>query len=277
MKLATVSLAILLEGEPEQVGATNYALALAEAAKAKLNVAIGVPPIIIPYEAPVPEVVLVNEAQNETLRADAVAMQRRLESEGTRTGVVIETRIFADPYNPMQPHFLNRARLSDVMIMQAPQKDAPLQRDLAIDLLMDGGAPLLLVPGAWKGKLPGRVLVAWDGSTAAARAVRDAMALLRSAAMVHVVAVTGEKDISRNASGAELAAHLSRHGCTVVVDVLPLEKAGVAATLATHARKTDADLLVMGGYGHSRLREFVLGGVTRDIFKLGQLPVLMAH
>lgn len=277
MKLASVSLAILLEGEAEQMGATNFALAMAEATKAKLDVIIGVPPIIIPYEAPVPEVVLVNEEQNEKLRADASAMQQRLNAEGTRRGVVVETRIFADPYNPLQPHFLKKARLSDIMIMQVPQKDAPLQRDLAIDLLMDGGAPLLLVPGDWSGKLPNRIIVAWDGSTAAARAVRDAMVLLRSAAMVHVVAVTGEKDIAQNATGADLAAHLTRHGCTVEVDVIPLEKRGVAATLAAHAAKIHADLLVMGGYGHSRLREFVLGGVTRDMFKLGQVPVLMAH
>ena len=277
MKLATLSLAIVLEGESEQPGVTNFALALAEATGAKLNVMVGVPPMIIPYEAPVPEVVLASEAENEKLHDEAETLQKRLKEQGARVGVIVETKIFSDPYVPLRPYFLNVARLSDFTIMQTPQKDAPMQRDMAIDLLMGGGAPLVLVPGTWNGKVPKHILVAWDGSTAAARAVRDAMPLLHAAEVVRVVAVTGEKDISHNAKGSDLAAHLTRHGCTVTVDVIAMKPEGVAATLTAHADATGADLLVMGGYGHSRLREFVLGGVTRDLFKWGRLPVLMAH
>ncbi|MBV1706850.1 MAG: universal stress protein [Hyphomicrobiales bacterium] len=277
MKLATLSLAIVLEGEAEQPGVINFALALAQASGARLNVAVGVPPMIIPYEAPVPEVVLESEAQNEKLHDEAEKLRQRLRTEGERLGVIVETKIFADPYVPLRPYFLNVARLSDITIMEIPQKDAPLQRDMAIDLLMGGGAPLLLVPGTWNDKVPAHILVAWDGSTAATRAVRDAMPLLRAAEMVRVVAVTGEKDISHNANGTDLAAHLTRHGCTVTVDVISLKPGGVAASLMAHAEATGADLLVMGGYGHSRLREFVLGGVTRDFFRWGRLPVLMAH
>ena len=119
--------------------------------------------------------------------------------------------------------------------------------------------------------------VAWDGGASAARAVRDALPLLAAAEMVEVVSVLGEKDITAEASGADIARHLTRHCPEVCVNVLPVGEDGVAATLFAHGILTRADLMVMGGYGHSRLREFILGGVTRDTLARTDIPTLLSH
>jgi nucleotide-binding universal stress UspA family protein len=103
------------------------------------------------------------------------------------------------------------------------------------------------------------------------------MPLLAAAEMVEVVSVLGEKDIAAEASGADIARHLARHCPEVCVNVLPVGEDGVAATLFAHGILTRADLMVMGGYGHSRLREFILGGVTRDTLARTDIPTLLSH
>ena len=154
----------------------------------------------------------------------------------------------------------------------------PQQRDIVIDMLFGSGVPLLLVPANWNKPGPIRkAIVAWDGGASAARAVRDALPLLADAEMVEVVSVLGEKDIAAEASGADIARHLARHCREVSVNVLPVREDGVAATLFAHGILTRADLMVMGGYGHSRLREFVLGGVTRDTLARTDIPTLLSH
>jgi nucleotide-binding universal stress UspA family protein len=89
--------------------------------------------------------------------------------------------------------------------------------------------------------------------------------------------VLGEKDIAAEASGADIARHLARHCPEVCVNVLPVGENGVAATLFAHGTLTRADLMVMGGYGHSHLREFILGGVTRDTLARTDIPTLLSH
>jgi len=175
---------------------------------------------------------------------------------------------------------MRMARVSDVCIVLAPPSTEPQLRDILIDMLFGSGVPLLLVPANWNWNKPGpirKAIVAWDGGSSAARAVRDALPLLADAEMVEVVSVLGEKDIAAEASGADIARHLARHCREVSVSILPVGEHGVAATLSAHGILTRADLMVMGGYGHSRLREFVLGGVTRDTLARVDIPTLLSH
>ena len=122
-----------------------------------------------------------------------------------------------------------------------------------------------------------RIMVCWDGSRHAARAIADAMPFLLRAKSLDVVVVAGEPGKSDEIAGADIAQHLARHGLNVELRRLVSRDMDVANTLLSHAADWDADLMVMGGYGHSRLREFLLGGVTRGILASMTVPVLMSH
>ena len=116
------------------------------------------------------------------------------------------------------------------------------------------------------------VIVAWDFGRPAARAVADALPILEKSKRVFVLTVTSEKVIDTKRSGAELAKHLARHGVNVISDVVDAGGRSIGEAIESHVASRNGDLLVMGAYGHSRLREFILGGATRSM--LARPPVL---
>jgi nucleotide-binding universal stress UspA family protein len=122
-----------------------------------------------------------------------------------------------------------------------------------------------------------RMLLCWDGSRSAARAAADALPFLRRGTLVEVVTVASEPAKSDEMPGADIAQHLARHGLTVELKRIVTAETDVANTILSHAADSSADFLVMGGYGHSRLRELVLGGVTRSMLEAMTVPVLMSH
>ena len=121
-----------------------------------------------------------------------------------------------------------------------------------------------------------RILVAWDGSGKAARAMNDVLPFLRAAVEVEVVVVTGEQDFWEAVPGSEVTPHLARHGVNVTVRDLPAESGDVAETLRRLAILSRAGMLVMGAYVHSRLRQAVLGGTTRSLLKSSPVPLLLS-
>lgn len=121
-----------------------------------------------------------------------------------------------------------------------------------------------------------RVMVCWDGSRNAARAVADAMPLLRRAGAVEVVTIDAIERRNEIA-GADIAGHLARHGVKIELKSIAYKGDDVAGIILNHVADSYADLVVMGGYGHSRLREFVLGGATRGMLRSMTVPTLMAH
>jgi nucleotide-binding universal stress UspA family protein len=147
-------------------------------------------------------------------------------------------------------------------------------------VLFDSGRPLVMVPRQWSGgAFGGRVMIAWAPCKEAARAVADAMPFIEAAESVHIAMIdpdTGEY-AHGDEPGADLAAGLARHGVQVTVDPLPSASKTVAQRLLTHAADCNADLIVMGGYGHWRLRETLFGGVTRDMIRQSTVPILLAH
>jgi nucleotide-binding universal stress UspA family protein len=167
----------------------------------------------------------------------------------------------------------NAGRLVDLIVIGKP--DAETETPLAATLdaaLFDTGRPVLVAPAA--ATVGNRIVIAWNGSAQAARVVAAAMPFLRVAEQVTVVTV-GE--IGRSASAAELVAYLGQHGVRAVHEALTAEHATTGATLLAYAGRTQTDLLVMGAYGHSRLREMILGGATRDVLVTTTVPLLMAH
>jgi nucleotide-binding universal stress UspA family protein len=120
------------------------------------------------------------------------------------------------------------------------------------------------------------VLACWDGSRTAARAIGDAMPFLERAKAVDVVIVAEERK-SEEMTGANMSAHLARHGVRASVKRIAKGDIHIQDALLSYAADSGADFMVMGGYGHSRLREFILGGVTRGILESMTVPVLMSH
>jgi nucleotide-binding universal stress UspA family protein len=144
--------------------------------------------------------------------------------------------------------------------------------------LFESGRPVIVVPYIQKDlfKLD-RVMVCWDGSRTAARALADAMPLLEFAKAVEVVIVGNGHKKGEQDPGPAVVQHLAHHGLKAEIKHVPGAESDVASTLLSHAADSSADLMVMGGYGHSRLREFILGGVTRGILGTMTVPVLMSH
>lgn len=176
-----------------------------------------------------------------------------------------------------------RARFSDAVVVgqSDPDEPAPGGHQLAEQVVLTCGRPALVVP--YIGLPDGfarRVLVAWDGGREAARALGDAIPILRKAETVRIIRVhPGAGSVDDSYWSGNLRAYLERHGVTaeVVGEVSPLGDVSVAELLLARAADFAIDLLVMGAYGHSRMRELVLGGVTREVFAQMAVPVFMAH
>jgi nucleotide-binding universal stress UspA family protein len=169
------------------------------------------------------------------------------------------------------------ARLRDLTILPVPAGD-DFDQWYAESIIFGSGRPTLLLPREWKNRLPFETaVVAWDFSRPAARAVTDALPFLEKARKVRVLIVSNDKDVDMKQSGAELAKNLARHRVEAVLDVVDGAGRDIGATIRSYAASYDADLLVMGGYGHSRIKEFILGGATRSILSKTTLPVLMSH
>lgn len=258
--------------------AMDYAFDLAGARDAHLSIVIGVPKVVVPVMVPAMQVSGLIEEENAK-RVEA--SKARADTLGRKAGVAnlrFSTHVYAEPMNRLEQRIGVLARMHDVVVAERPSDEAPFAGDLAQALLMQSGRPVLFVPPNWnRGAGIGRVIVAWDGSATAARAVAAAMPLIETAQQVEIVSVTGAKEIGQEAPGAELAPMLARHGPKVSVVELPTSDEGEAKPILDHAELTRADLIVMGGYFHSRLRQVVFGGVTRSILRTANVPVLMAH
>ncbi len=145
-------------------------------------------------------------------------------------------------------------------------------------VLFHSGRPLLLTPSGSKPNLrPQQIMIASDGSVEALRAMRAAVELISDECEVRVVMVDPQPFKVGEEPGADEATYLSRHGAKVTVDRIPSSGASVSEALAKHAKDQGAELLVMGGYGHSRLRERLFGGVTKSILNAPPIPVLLMH
>jgi nucleotide-binding universal stress UspA family protein len=147
------------------------------------------------------------------------------------------------------------------------------------EIVLHAGRPVLFVPNVGNHADFGRrVLVAWNGRRESARAANDAIPLLKSAEKVSVLWINPEQDTAaQDLPGADLCAALARHGIKCEADAVDRPDQSAGETLLARIRHTHADLLVMGCYGHSRLREFILGGATKTVLKEMSVPVLMSH
>ncbi len=170
------------------------------------------------------------------------------------------------------------ARLYDLSIVLQPefQHDTP-DNNIPREILVQSGGPVLLIPYIHSGPFdPVHVGIAWDGSRLAARAVRDAFPFLTRAQTITIISLN-DADRSSNTSADALLAYLARHSLTAKIERMEADRADIQPTILSIAADTGLDLIVMGGYGHSRLNESILGGVTRDMLQSMTVPTLMSH
>jgi nucleotide-binding universal stress UspA family protein len=160
-----------------------------------------------------------------------------------------------------------------------PDRSNPSQSDFLSEAVLFGsGRPVLMVPYITCGPIrTDRVLICWDGGVPAARAVHNAMPFLRKAATIDIVAVNEKADADGEVSSAALMSHLARRDLAAKPHRLEADAANIHNVILSLAADRDTDLIVMGGYGHSRLREFILGGTTRGMFETLTVPALISH
>jgi nucleotide-binding universal stress UspA family protein len=220
------------------------------------------------------------EMQRQAWREAALAAQRLFHSRAEVAGITTEWREReGDAAEIGSLH----ARYADLVIVGQMELALPAghpARALPERLLLAVGRPILVVPYAGIFRTLGeRVLVAWNASREATRAVNDALPLLRQASQVSVLVINPQGGVSGDGDvpGADLALHLSRHGVNAEASWIQADDIDVAAMLLSRASDFQADLIVMGGYGHSRVREIALGGATRAILQAMTVPTLMSH
>ncbi|OAJ53510.1 universal stress protein UspA [Paraburkholderia ginsengiterrae] len=219
--------------------------------------------------------------QHEARRTERrAALERLFHAELRRAGVPGEWVAIDEPASVAIPR---AGRCADLIVAG---QDNPADPESYVgdffpeNLILSSGRPILLVPYASNERSTGdRVLVAWDGSREATRAVHDALPFMRTAKSTTILAVNGEHGSQRTRiPGADIATVIARHGVHVqVTDIETGPGGSVGEVLLSQVADGGADLLVMGGYGHARWRELVMGGATRTILRSMTVPVLMSH
>ena len=257
--------------------AIDQSLALGRSHKADVLVLAagpkGTPPYSVFGADMVGEIFL---AENEKVRQQAEAMaaeaRSRLSSAGIQGNVELSLDAFQDVLTRVREFGLAR----DLVIMDRPGGATERKQILFEEVLFSAGRPVLLPSDAASDNFP-KIAVAWDGSLHAGRALSQALHLFNGIREADILVVRGEKDLAGMAPAKNIAAHIERHGVTAKVTELKMDTDGVATTIDRHAVGTEADLIVMGAFARSRLRQFVLGGVTRQLTQSSSKPLLLAH
>ncbi|WP_101067598.1 universal stress protein [Roseovarius salinarum] len=231
------------------------------------------------YYAGASAVVLQETITRAHEEAESVQKQVRKRLDGTAIRWATESGVsqLAD----LGRHVAARARFSDLVVLPIPYgegRGAELE-PVAEATLFDGRTPALFVPaGCAPTPRPNRIMIGWNESLEALAAVRAAMPMLQEADVVHVVIIDPPTHgPNRSDPGGLLSQFLARHGVKVEIDVLSKTLPRVCDVLKRHAGDMDADMMVMGAYGHSRFREAIFGGATRDMLEGAEIPVFMAH
>ncbi|WP_262032273.1 universal stress protein [Microvirga sp. Mcv34] len=214
-----------------------------------------------------------NQRVRELAEAAAESARRQADLEGVPCTVESVQLRYAD----LVERFTALSRVHDLTVVDADPDVLTTDRTLIEQAIFSSGRPVIVVPRGVDTFRAGRIIVAWDGTPKAARALNDALPFLRAADQVELVSVTGEKDLAKTVPGAEIAPHLARHDINVNVVNLPAQQGDVAETLRNHANLTQADMVVMGAYAHSRLRQLVLGGVTQSLLNASPVPLFLSY
>ncbi len=225
---------------------------------------------------PVPELTRkIDEAVRQRAQAVENKFRERLRQEDANGDWELDD-------NTVLPAILGRAHVADLVVMGQRNPDhpvPPIARTLIEDVLMSAGRPVLIIPYAGTFEDIGRnVLIGWSHTRESARALHDSLALIEDGAQVTVLTAETNPSGPETLPTADVGEHLARHRLKVsATRTLLTDGLAPADALLGYAADHGCDLLVTGAYGHSRTREMILGGVTRDLLRHMTVPVLMAH
>ena len=257
--------------------AVNYAVSVAGAFEAHLTGVAFVHELFVPataYEAT--DFIAMHRAEVEKAAKAAVT---KFEDATRRAGVSATSQKLESALADFDDLFTQVTRRFDLSVVgQIEPGKETLEVVLPETALFGSGRPVLVVPYIQKaGMKLDRTLICWDGSRAAARAIGDAMPFLVRTKSIDVLSVMKSETARDELPGADIAHHLARHNLKVDFKRIVANDQDIGNTILSAAADLDSDMIVMGGYGHSRLREFVLGGATRSILNTMTVPVLMSH
>lgn len=269
-----------LAGMANDDALVDAALAFAVAHDARLAIFVPAPiptPMATPWGITADAVVAELYGLVEREAAErAQALRQRLRNVETPWDVRVDRARYLEP----SIAFAHAARYADLAIVPQPSgEDAAIGHEYFSAALFESGRPVLVMPHRMDRIVrTRRILVGWKPTREGTRAVHDALALFapEQADIVVVDPVVGPAGQAQE-PGVDIAMHLARHGIAVTTTALPAGGKSVATTLLLQAAATQADVVVAGGYGHARLREWVLGGATRDLLEQLEFPVLFSH
>jgi nucleotide-binding universal stress UspA family protein len=265
-------------GAPRDTAA-EYAISVAEAFEAHVaGIAFSFEPVIAPsIMGGIPADII--DAQRSASHKAASAAVAAFEAAAKREGLSAESRLIEATLGGAADMFGRLARRFDLAVVGQAEPNKLAAQDIIIEgALFESGRPVIVVPYIQReGLTLDRVMVCWDGSRTAARAIADAMPLLMRSKAIDVVIVASGREQADEIPGIDLGQHLARHGLKVEVKRIVAGDTDVSNTILSYAADSSADFIVMGGYGHSRLREFILGGATRGILSSMTIPTFMSH
>ena len=278
MSIGNVLLHASAENTDPDRGAAAWALGLAAHFQAQLTALVYQLDVVMPHSAYGRQIVSDSGAELQGRNHDAVECAARLRTAAEQRNVnaeVITERSFAYGVPEIAA---DRARLHDLVVSGTDHTGLLSERSVAEHLLFESARPIVVVPGEFDAPFKcERVVVAWDWGKTAARALGDAMPLLRQASDVRIVRFRDDKQFDTSLDESELIQALAQRGVTARLESAERRGKPIGEALCTAALERNADLLVMGGYGHSRLRQFVLGGATRATLDEPGLPTLLSH
>ncbi|WP_188052279.1 universal stress protein [Aureimonas fodinaquatilis] len=215
--------------------------------------------------------------QSQQLADAAEASTKIAETSARDAGVPVVSKVIALDFLALVGRAALRAQLQDIVVIDGGSSTLRDEREIVEALLFRSGRPVIRVPEGGSAAIPEKILIAWDGSVPAIRAVREALPLLHAAKSVEIVTVLGEKNVTDHEPAAKAVHYLAAHGITATETTLHAAKRNVAETLRTHAVESGADMMVMGTYAHSRMQQAVLGGITTELLHKTPVTLFLAH
>jgi nucleotide-binding universal stress UspA family protein len=257
----------------------NTAIELATRHDAGLTSIYVIPTYPMPtyYEAQISLEILaeVDKSSQKSAKQAQHKYERMAGDAGLATKTIIEE---GDLISVLSEH----ARYADLILLGQDDGDDPLNlgEALADNIVLEGGTPCLVIPcKPTKTQTGKRILVAWNASREAARAIKDALPVLKQAEYIELLSVdSAHLEVGENTvQGKDIQAYLTRHGIAAGHYIEPDKDISPGDAILARVSETDTDMIVMGAYGHSRLRETILGGATRKILKQMTVPVFISH
>jgi len=280
--MAIKDILLPLVGEPNTaaIAAIEKCMAIAGEFGARVSA------VAVEQEIPVrPKVVISPDIENQEAAAamrsvsDARGILKAFDAAAGRFSVRSEQRIERLGLADIPANFVQPARLVDLSLVPVKSHDSQSER-LVEQLVFESGRPILICPEQSASELSAafdRVMIAWDHTAPAARAVADALPLLKDAADVHVVTATDERTQAQIESGNALVRHLAEHGINATFETIRIDGSSVGKVFEVYVKKNAIDLLVMGAYRHSRLNQTIWGGATKTVIGRPPCWVMMSR